>query len=84
MPKGKFMPFKALHEGWTYVSLDDGRILGVKLVMTKIMTMEGPDGKPAVQPDGNPTYMVQAQNVVVVLSKEEWQVIKQKELGGQE
>ena len=79
-PKGKFVPHKVLREGWTYFTVSDSdAVIGVKISVTKVMRLEGPDGKPLVNPDGTPGYYFNSTNVVRTLTAEEWRVLKHQE-----
>jgi len=79
-PKSKFVPHKVLKEGWTYFTVSDSDyVIGVKASVTKVMRIEGPDGSPAVGPDGAPVYAFNTTNVVKSLSKDEWRVLKQQD-----
>jgi hypothetical protein len=66
MPKGKAIGFKPLIEEWNYYYLDDGNILGVKVVISKIIKTEQYD------PTGLPIYVFQATNVVKLLTPQEY------------
>lgn len=78
-PKGTFVPHKMLREGWTYFSVNDSDyVIGVKVSITKVMRLAGPDGKPATGQDGAPAYFFNATNVVKTLTKEEWRVLRQQ------
>jgi hypothetical protein len=79
-PRKKFVPHKTLHEGWTYVSTEDGTVIGVRVSVTKVMRFEDNQGNPIKDPSGNPVYEFQSTNVAKVLSKEEWEVVKKAEL----
>ena len=76
-PKGRFMPHKELQEGWTYISVpEDSVVIGVKVTITKVMKLLDADDKPLRDPTGNYAYSFQSSNVVKVLSKEEYNVIR--------
>lgn len=76
----KFVPHKALREGWAYVTVaDSDYVIGIKLVVTKVVRILKPDGSPDVTPQGEPIYGVTGQNVLRVLSKKEWEVLKTME-----
>jgi len=67
MPPAKVVGFKPLSEEWNYYSVDDGYILGVKLVLTKVMKTNQTD------PSGAPIYVIQsAAPVVQVLTQDEY------------
>lgn len=66
MPPGKVVGFKPLSEEWNYYSVDDGYILGVKLVLTKVMKTNQTD------PAGTPIYVIQSNPVVQVLTQEDY------------
>lgn len=74
-PKGKVVAFKPLIERFSYYSLDDGTILGVKPVVVKVYRLQNPDGSPAFAPDGTPAYFYQTQNITQVLTPEEYKAM---------
>lgn len=80
-PKGKLVGFKPLQERFSYISLDDGTVLGIKPAVVKVYRLEGPDGRPAVSPDGAPVYSVAQQNILQVLTPEEYESIKDSDIG---
>jgi len=69
MPKGKAIGFKPLIEEWSYYSLDDGNILGVKVVVSKVMKTEQFDAT------GLPVYVFHSTNVVQVLTQDEYKAM---------
>ncbi len=79
-PKGKLVGFKPLQERFSYYALDDGTVLGVKPAVVKIYRLEGPDGNPAVMPDGSPAYFYTTQNITQVLSPEEYNSFKHDDM----
>lgn len=79
-PKGKFVNHKTLKEGWTYVSTSDGSVIGVKVSVTKVLNLEGPDGQTLHNPDGTPAYYIMTSNVLRILSRKEWDQVKREEL----
>lgn len=66
LPTGKALGFKPLNEEWSYYSLDDGNILGVKVIVSKVIKTGQSD------PTGLPVYVFQSTNVVQVLTQEEY------------
>jgi hypothetical protein len=77
--KQVFAPHKELEEGWTYVSIqEDNVIIGVKIAITKVLKLVGPDGKPIIDAFGNNAYSFQSSNVVRLLTREEYDSIKGK------
>ncbi len=56
---GKPVDFLTRKEDFNEYQLDDGRILRIKMVVTRIIRLEG-----ETAPDGNPVYLIQSQNVV--------------------
>jgi hypothetical protein len=66
MPPGKAVGFKPLSEEWNYYSVDDGYILGVKLVLAKVLKTSQTDQA------GVPVYAVQHQVAVQVLTQEDY------------
>ena len=54
-----FMPRK---EDFNEYQLTDGKIIKIKMVVTRIIRLEGEKA-----PDGNPIYLIQSQNVVAPL-----------------
>lgn len=79
-PKGKLVGFKALQESFSYYSLDDGTVLGVKPAVVKVYRLQNPDGSLASTPDGAPAYFYQTQNITQVLSPAEYKSIKHDEI----
>lgn len=69
MPPSKAVGFKPLAEEWNYYSIDDGYILGVKLVLTKVLKTSQTD------PAGVPIYVIQHQPAVQVLTQDEYKNI---------
>lgn len=77
--KPKYVPHNTLEEGWTYISVpDDDVIIGVKASVTKVMKMVLPDGTQAKDATGSPMYSFQSVNVVKTLTREEYNVEKQR------
>jgi hypothetical protein len=77
--KPKYTPHNTLEEGWTYISVpDDDVIIGVKASVTKVMKIMAPDGTQAKDPSGCPMYSFQSVNVVKTLTREEYNVEKQR------
>ncbi len=66
MPRGKAVGFKPLAEEWNYYSIDDGYVLGVKVVLTKVLKTGQTD------PSGAPVYVIQHQPAIQVLTREEY------------
>jgi hypothetical protein len=69
IPQGKAIGFKPLTEDWNYYSLDDGYVLGLKMVLTKVVKTDQKD------PAGSPIYMIQHTPVIQVLTPEEYRSI---------
>jgi len=69
MPSGKAIGFKPLAEEWNYYSIDDGFVVGIKLVLTKVLKTSQTD------PAGMPVYMIQHQPVIHVITQEEYRAI---------
>ena len=69
IPKGKAIGFKPLIEEWSYYSLDDGNILGVKVVVSKVMKTDQFDAT------GLPVYVFHSTNVVQVLTQDEYKAM---------
>lgn len=59
------VPFSAVNESWAEYHMDDGRILRVKVIVTKIFRTE------KMNEDGIPLYSVASQQVIVVDEKQE-------------
>ena len=57
--EGKPVDFLTRKEDFNEYQLDDGKILRIKMVVTRIIRLEG-----ETAPDGNPVYLIQSQNVV--------------------
>ncbi|MDH2902301.1 MAG: hypothetical protein PXY39_15165 [archaeon] len=69
IPSGKAIGYKPLVEEWNYYSVDDGYVLGIKMVLTKVLKTSQMD------PAGNPVYIVQQQPAMQVLTQEEYRSI---------
>ncbi len=74
MPPSKAVGFNPLAEEWNYYSIDDGYVLGVKLVLTKVLKTNQLD------PSGAPVYMIQHQPAVQVLTQEEYKSITSRSM----
>jgi len=59
------VPFSAVNESWAEYHLDDGRVLRVKVVVTKVFRTE------KTNDDGIPMYSIASQQVIVVDEKQE-------------
>jgi hypothetical protein len=57
--EGKPVDFLARKEDFNEYQLADGKILRIKMVVTRIIRLEG-----ETAPDGTPVYLIQSQNVV--------------------
>ncbi len=66
MPPSKAVGFKPLAEEWNYYSIDDGFVLGVRVVLTKLLKTNQSD------PSGLPVYVTQHQLALQVLTQEEY------------
>ena len=73
--RGKIVGFKPLLEQWNYYALDDGTVLGVKVVVSKITKALGPEGEPLTTPTGEAVYSYNTTNVSQVLTPEEYKEI---------
>ncbi len=69
MPSGKAIGYKPLSEEWNYYSIDDGYVLGLKMVLTKVLKTG------QIDPAGNPVYIIQQQPAMQVLTQEEYRSI---------
>jgi hypothetical protein len=56
---GTPVDFLARKEDFNEYQLDDGKVLRIKMVVTRIIRLEG-----ETSPDGKPVYLIQSQNVV--------------------
>lgn len=70
-PEGKPVPatevgFRSSGEHWNEYLLDDGTVIRIKLVATAAFKVDD-----MFDPDGNPAYVVQSQNVVNVSSPDD-------------
>jgi hypothetical protein len=74
MPSGKAIGFKPLQEEWNYYSIDDGYVLGIKMVLTKILKTGQLD------PAGNPVYIIQQTPAMQVLTQEEYRSITSRSM----
>lgn len=54
--------FLCRKEDFNEYQLTDGKVIKIKMVVTRIIRLEGEKG-----PDGKPVYMIQSQNVVAPL-----------------
>jgi hypothetical protein len=79
-PKGKLVGFKPLQERFSYYALNDGTVLGMKPVVVKVYRLEGPDGRPAFSPDGTPAYFIASQNILQVLTPDEYESVKDSDI----
>ena len=66
LPKGKIIDVLSANERWNEYKLADGNLLRVKVIVTKVIKIEG-----QTDPQGNPTYFFQSQCVSQVLNPEE-------------
>ena len=57
--EGKPVDFLTRKEDFNEYQLADGKILRMKMVVTRIIRLEG-----ETAPDGTPIYLIQSQNVV--------------------
>lgn len=57
--EGRSVDFLTRKEDFNEYQLADGKILRIKMVVTRIIKLEG-----ETAPDGNPIYVLQSQNVV--------------------
>ena len=57
--EGKSVDFLTRKEDFNEYQLADGKILRIKMVVTRIIRLEEEKA-----PDGNPVYLIQSQNVV--------------------
>ena len=75
-PKGKLVGFKPLQERFSYYSLSDGTVIGIKPAVIKVYRLQNPDGSLSFTPDGAPAYYYQTQNLTQVLSPDEYKAVK--------
>jgi hypothetical protein len=78
-PQQKMVPFKPLVEETSYYSLSDGSVLMVRPAVVKIFQVFGPDGKPITDMTHNNIYSVAAQNIIAVLTRDEYIQIKKRD-----
>ena len=57
--EGKSVEFLTRKEDFNEYQLTDGKVLKIKMVVTRIIRLEEEKA-----PDGNPIYLIQSQNVV--------------------
>ncbi len=57
--EGKPVEFLARKEDFNEYQLTDGKILRIKMVVTRIIRLEA-----ETAPDGSPVYLIQSQNIV--------------------
>ena len=79
IPKGKLVNFKPLSEKWSDYSLSDGSVLRVKVALSKVSRMLNPDGTLSSSPTGEPVYMLQAQNIIQVITPAEYKEMQEEE-----
>lgn len=53
-------------ESWNEYELADGGRIRIKLVVTRVLQVLDPDGKPAKTPDGDRFLVVQSNNQMIV------------------
>lgn len=58
--------FQVGGEHWNEYLLDDGSVIKIKVIVTEVVRVEG-----EYDPQGNPAYFVQSQQVVAVSSPDE-------------
>ena len=58
---GTIMTFRSSGEYWNEYLVDDGSVIRIKLVATEILRLDD-----QYDPQGNPIYLVQSQNVMAV------------------
>jgi len=69
-PQGKAIGYKPLAEEWNFYSIDDGYVIGIKVVLTKLLKTEHKD------PSGVPVYGVAVSSPIMqVLTQEEYRSI---------
>jgi hypothetical protein len=79
--KQRYTPHSTLEEGWTYISIpDDDIIIGVRVAVTKVMKLVGPDGNLLKDVTGTPAYTFQSTNVVRTLTREEYNIEKKRNI----
>lgn len=64
--------FKALKEEWNSYELEDGTVIELKLIVTKISRLGG------AEPDGTPHYLASSTNLMRVFKPEEAKKMKKK------
>lgn len=79
-PKGKLVGFKPLKEMFSYYSLDDGTVIGIKPAVVKVYRLQNPDNSAAFSGDGTPAYFYQTQNITQVLSPDEYRSMKDADI----
>lgn len=75
LPPSKAVGFKPLAEEWNYYSIDDGYVVGVRIVLTKVMKTT------QSAPDGSPVYVINVSPPVIqVLTQEEYRNITSRNM----
>lgn len=60
------LTFRSPGENWTEYLIEDGTLIKIKPVATEVLRVEG-----EFDPSGNPVYIMNAQQIVVVSAPEE-------------
>ncbi len=63
--EGTITPFRGDVEHWNEYLLDDGTVIRMKAVVTEIVRIDG-----QYDPEGNPAYLINSQNVTHVSAPE--------------
>lgn len=77
--KKKYVPHKILRDATVYLSVADSNyVIAFKPVIAKVSRILGEDGKPAFDKDGNPSYWLEWNHVVTMLTNDEWKIHKEQ------
>jgi hypothetical protein len=67
--RAKILDFKTVREDFNEYELEDGTRVKVKVVLTDVRMAVDGEGKPKLNPDGNPTYHFNFETKVRILPK---------------
>ena len=78
-PNQKMVAFKPLVEDPSFYSISDGSVLMIRPSVVKVLQVLMPDGKPLIDGNNNNVYTISVQNVVAVLTREEYRQLKKSD-----
>ena len=68
-PKARILDFKTLREDFNEYELEDGTIVKVKIMLADVKMAVDDEGKPKLNPDGNPIYHLNFETKVRIIPK---------------